>query len=341
MTALHSDLFHSFSNHMPCGTMSCRPLNQDWRDRQQAKQQKDDYNHQAPLLMERWICETQSTLDARGWQPLPSASYIDPRTTPEMGTTYMLQSVADVEQDQQDLGPSSVVGQMDPGIVLSSETSRSGSSDLELCDSTPKPRFCGFQRPSNAEVGQSASISYRSAIYATKPCGGSTSPALSPCKSSSIETQCAISCRPSTSGLSDDSNPSTDTETPTKTIKSACHRRKRQRLPHTAVERHYRENLKAHIESLRQKVPLLSWPVKPNAEPSSSLLPDGPRRSKCDVLKGAIDYISVIERANTALENEIEVLKAQVSGLQALLNIALPSPCESDMLSVVNIQVRG
>ena len=107
--------------------------------------------------------------------------------------------------------------------------------------------------------------------------------------------------------------------------------RKRQRIPHTAVERRYRENLNAHLERLRQTVPSLASRRTSGAIPLLSnhhrgsestttpvvvALSDGAKPSKCEILNGAIEHIGAVERENSALHDEVKELRARVEDLQ-------------------------
>lgn len=89
--------------------------------------------------------------------------------------------------------------------------------------------------------------------------------------------------------------------------------KKRQRIPHTAVERRYRENLNAHLEKLRQTVPSLASRKGPGKEGGEG----GVKPSKCEILSGAIDYIGAIDRENALLKNEIRTLRGQVAEYEA------------------------
>lgn len=111
--------------------------------------------------------------------------------------------------------------------------------------------------------------------------------------------------------------------------------RKRQRIPHTAVERRYRENLNAHLERLRQTIPSLATrrssagltnPAISSAtshhrcsEPTllpSSAASDGAKPSKCEILNGAIEHIGAVGRENATLREEVKDLRARVEDLQ-------------------------
>lgn len=114
--------------------------------------------------------------------------------------------------------------------------------------------------------------------------------------------------QPSSDEEDDDFNPAAEEAT-----KSGCGKggKKRQRIPHTAVERRYRENLNAHLDKLRQAVPSLASRKGPGKEG------EGVRPSKCEILSGAIDHIGAVDRDNAALRNEVRALRQQVGEFEA------------------------
>lgn len=120
--------------------------------------------------------------------------------------------------------------------------------------------------------------------------------------------------------------------------------RKRPRVPHTAVERRYRDKFNAHIERLRQTVPVLASGCgrgglhlpgpglqsiirqnshRPNTAPPVQSLPNGARPSKSEILIGAIKYIHAVELENVAAREEIEDLKFRLRDLDNWYSIAL------------------
>ncbi|KAI4727906.1 hypothetical protein E4T49_04325 [Aureobasidium sp. EXF-10728] len=74
--------------------------------------------------------------------------------------------------------------------------------------------------------------------------------------------------------------------------------RGRKRIPHTAVERRYRENLNLHLENLRHAMPFLQAAQRRRA----SDVNDPMKPSKCEILVGALEYIK-------RLESEVKELK--------------------------------
>ena len=92
--------------------------------------------------------------------------------------------------------------------------------------------------------------------------------------------------------------------------------RKRQRIPHTAVERRYRENLNAHLDKLRQAVPPLAARKGPGGGKGAEG-GEGAKPSKCEILSGAIDHIGVLNKENADLKNEKKALRARIEDMQS------------------------
>ncbi|KAK3656586.1 hypothetical protein LTR56_002934 [Elasticomyces elasticus] len=79
--------------------------------------------------------------------------------------------------------------------------------------------------------------------------------------------------------------------------------RKRQRVPHTTVERRYRENINAHLVKLWKSLPA-SGPWATTSE-TGDAWQDGVKPSKCDILKGAITCIEALDKENKALKSRL------------------------------------
>lgn len=88
--------------------------------------------------------------------------------------------------------------------------------------------------------------------------------------------------------------------------------RKRQRIPHTAVERRYRENLNSHLDKLRQTVPSLAARGTKPGDANH----DGAKPSKCEILNGAIEHIGALDKENESLKIEAKLLKSHVEELE-------------------------
>ena len=78
-------------------------------------------------------------------------------------------------------------------------------------------------------------------------------------------------------------------------------RRGRKRIPHTAVERRYRENLNLHLENLRYAVPHVQAAQRRRASDAN----DPMKPSKCEVLLGALEYIKQLESENKQLKQKL------------------------------------
>ncbi|EMF15733.1 uncharacterized protein SEPMUDRAFT_123955 [Sphaerulina musiva SO2202] len=89
--------------------------------------------------------------------------------------------------------------------------------------------------------------------------------------------------------------------------------RKRQRIPHTAVERRYRENLNAHLDKLRQTVPALA------SKPGEGI-GEGVKPSKCEILIGAIEHIGALDIENSGLKTEVRALRSRLEDLERWCN---------------------
>ncbi|EME48136.1 hypothetical protein DOTSEDRAFT_123136 [Dothistroma septosporum NZE10] len=92
--------------------------------------------------------------------------------------------------------------------------------------------------------------------------------------------------------------------------------RKRQRIPHTAVERRYRENLNAHLDKLRQNVPSLASKRPAGAGKGNDGIGEGVKPSKCEILNGAIEHIGALGKENAALEMEVIALRSRLEHLE-------------------------
>ncbi|KAH0168077.1 hypothetical protein KCU67_g3627, partial [Aureobasidium melanogenum] len=77
--------------------------------------------------------------------------------------------------------------------------------------------------------------------------------------------------------------------------------RNRKRIPHTAVERRYRENLNSQLEKLRYAVPHVQAAQRRRA----SDINDPMKPSKCEVLVGALEYIKKLESENKELKKRL------------------------------------
>lgn len=100
--------------------------------------------------------------------------------------------------------------------------------------------------------------------------------------------------------------------------------RKRQRIPHTAVERRYRENLNAHLDKLRQTVPALASRRLSSAQAQGKCVEaEGAKPSKCEILNGAIEYIGGLDRENRGLRDEVKMLRGRLEDLERWYSASL------------------
>ncbi|GIZ36988.1 hypothetical protein CKM354_000045200 [Cercospora kikuchii] len=96
--------------------------------------------------------------------------------------------------------------------------------------------------------------------------------------------------------------------------------RKRQRIPHTAVERRYRENLNAHLDKLRQTVPALASKRAGGVGKPGDGIGEGVKPSKCEILNGAIEHIGALGKENAALKTEVKALRSRLEDLERWCN---------------------
>jgi len=82
--------------------------------------------------------------------------------------------------------------------------------------------------------------------------------------------------------------------------------RTKQRIPHTTVERRYRENLNLHLQKLRLSLPNLQSAQRKQLLSELDNSDDAPKPSKCEILIGAVDYISQLEAENARLKREMQ-----------------------------------
>jgi hypothetical protein len=100
-------------------------------------------------------------------------------------------------------------------------------------------------------------------------------------------------------------------------LKEARYSKARCRVPHSLVERRYRNHLNDQIEALRLVVPLVRDDANvPNVEDSS--VPLRPV-SKAEVVSAATTYIESLESDKARLLGLVDKLREQVNGLQKLV----------------------
>ncbi|KAF2166379.1 hypothetical protein M409DRAFT_66821 [Zasmidium cellare ATCC 36951] len=95
--------------------------------------------------------------------------------------------------------------------------------------------------------------------------------------------------------------------------------RPHRRIPHTIIERRYRDNLNTQIETLRLSLPSLknAYVCSPDVE-DSALPPRLP--SKAMIIATAATYIKEVEAERNAAFESVRELQAQVGDLQRLVS---------------------
>lgn len=97
---------------------------------------------------------------------------------------------------------------------------------------------------------------------------------------------------------------------------------KRNRIPHSIVERRYRNNINAQIDALATKVPLTSQRQRCasstlDIEELAAYQARGP--SKAEVLASTISYIEQLEEKSKNADAAMNAMRAQIAGLQKLV----------------------
>ncbi|KAH6723689.1 hypothetical protein BKA61DRAFT_14679 [Leptodontidium sp. MPI-SDFR-AT-0119] len=91
---------------------------------------------------------------------------------------------------------------------------------------------------------------------------------------------------------------------------------------HNAIEKRYRTNLKAKIESLREGVPSLCGPNNNVGEEYSNGQGDGKssqqKYGKADILMKALEYIQYLEKTTQRLAGGVDTLKTRVGAFERL-----------------------
>ncbi|OQO12220.1 hypothetical protein B0A48_02861 [Cryoendolithus antarcticus] len=90
------------------------------------------------------------------------------------------------------------------------------------------------------------------------------------------------------------------------------------RVPHSVVERRYRNNLRSQLDTLTSKVPVLkdNYPCALDIEDSSRSV-KGP--SKAVVISAAVKHIERLEADNVRAADFVRSLQDQIQGLQRLI----------------------
>lgn len=333
--------------------MPDQPSDQDWQHQQQQhhqSQQSNNYIPPMPVFTNHWTPQTQAPTNTQQNPHLLGMTGMDRRYFHEDTPPYLAYSStvassnniispcfpAENAWSDMDIGTPSIASNFEsPQEPMESYIpTQSNTSRLQ-----PPPRVPSNGRNPHAHA---PSISPQHEIADPMSVDRPTIPGRSQTEPSKVPQASKASKSPNIkASASDESDedfvPSESNQVPKPPAAASNRGRKRQRIPHTAVERRYRENLNAHLERLRQTVPSLAsrrasggLPLvtannptttghrasDPNPIPAVALLSDGAKPSKCEILNGAIEHIGAVERENAALRDEVKELRARVEDLQ-------------------------
>jgi hypothetical protein len=105
--------------------------------------------------------------------------------------------------------------------------------------------------------------------------------------------------------------PSTDATRRTNSFPSPA---RKGRLPHSAIERRYRDNLNAQLEALRSVLPNLKDLKSPDGDESGKL-----PITKAVIISAAIKYIEQMHAETMQMNERVGALQQRISGLQKLV----------------------
>jgi len=305
----------------------------DWQQEQQQKQQQYNQHHgyygQVPLLNTQYGASGQPHRSSQQ-QPY-GMGHVDRRVFHDETSGYMLYSTGDStphglmspdyhagQQWPPNLDLNAAASFRSPTDAMTSYPPHSGEDVARLQLNAQVSGSTRQQAPSlspNQQPGEPMHLdhTYRPPMVPRS--------ATAPVKASRNSTT-----RPTGAG-SDDSDEDLVPDD-FQDIKSSSTRggRKRQRIPHTAVERRYRENLNAHLERLRQTVPnLASRQTQGTSSTGQPTIIESAKPSKCEILNGAIEHIGVLDRENQTLKSENTELRTRVDDLNRWYSATLRS----------------
>jgi hypothetical protein len=345
MTALHSTFTPSFHGHGPFDTMPDQPSDQDWQHQQQHQhnQQSNSYIPHMPMLTNQWAPQTQPQSNTQQHQQLLGMAgmerrYFQDDTTPFMAfsstgaSNNLISPCYPAENTWSDMDMNTPSNFDSPQEPIDTFVPNQPTHSHLL-----PPRIPGNVRHQHAHAPiTSPHLESTDQMSVDRP--SMPRAQTDPGKNNQVRSGKTANIKASGSDESDDDFVPSESNQNSKPATTNSNRgRKRQRIPHTAVERRYRENLNAHLERLRQTVPSLASrrtsgaiPLMSNhhnpssghraSEPSTApvvaLLSDGAKPSKCEILNGAIEHIGAVERENGALRDEVKELRARVEDLQ-------------------------
>lgn len=362
MTALQSTFAPSFHGHGPFDTMPDQIAdNQDWQNQHQHGQHPNSYIPHMPMLTNQWAPQSQP-------QPSTPQHQQQQQQLFGMNRRYFQDDAPSFMAYSSTNPASNLISPCFPAENAWSDIDMNTPSNFDSPQEPIESFIPNQSTPTHLQPPQLPSTTRHSQAHAPI-----TSPHQDPTDQMSVDrpgmpgrsqTEPSKSHHPgrpskianikaSGSDDSDDdfvpseaNQASRSTTQPANNNNTTNNRgRKRQRIPHTAVERRYRENLNAHLERLRQTVPALATrrtpsgiPLvsnslnasghrvsEPNTAPVVALLSDGAKPSKCEILNGAIEHIGAVERENGALREEVKDLRARVEDLQRWYSATLQS----------------
>lgn len=343
MTALHSSFAPSFHGHGPFDTMPDQTSDQDWQHHHPHSQQSNSYIPHMPMLTNQWAPQSQPQSNTQQHQQMLGMASMDRRYFQDDTPPFMAYSTTGASNN--------LISPCFPAENAWSDIDMNTPSNFDspqepietFVPNQPNhahllpPRIPGNTRHPHTHA---PITSPRQEITDPMSVDRPTMPGRSqtePVKGQHGRASKTANIKVSGSDESDDDFVPSECNQNSKPATTTSNRgRKRQRIPHTAVERRYRENLNAHLERLRQTVPALASrrvsgniPLlsnnhnagghrgsEPNTAPVVALLSDGAKPSKCEILNGAIEHIGAVERENGALREEVKELRARVEDLQ-------------------------
>lgn len=355
MTALQSTFAPSFHGHGPFDTMPDQLAdNQDWQNQHQHGQHPNSYIPHMPMLTNQWAPQSQPQPSTpQHQQQLIGMAGMNRRYFPEDAQSFMPFSSTNP--------PNNLISPCFPTENAWSDIDMNTPSNFDSPQEPIESFIPNQSTPSHLQPPQIPSNTRHPHAHApiTSPRQDATEqmsvdrPSMpgrsqtEPVKGQHGRASKTANIKASGSDDSDEDFVPSEANQNSKTTTPASNNRgrKRQRIPHTAVERRYRENLNAHLERLRQTVPALATrrtsggiPLvsnshhpsghrvsEPNTGPVVALLSDGAKPSKCEILNGAIEHIGAVERENGALRDEVKELRARVEDLQRWYSATLQS----------------
>lgn len=332
--------------------MPDQPADQDWQHQQHHSQQQNNYIPPMPMLTNQWAPQTQPQSAAQQQRQMLGLSGMDRRFFHEENSSYMPYTGPGASNNLISPGfpPESTWSDMDIGTpsygspndpLDSYSQSQTDNTRLRLpSNATAKHHTPSLSPHLDGPDPMSLDQHHQPQARPSLPGRSQTAPAGKNPHSTKSSKDPTIK-----SSISDENEAESDedfvpsSESATKHLAHPAHAtnpttasnrgRKRQRIPHTAVERRYRENLNAHLERLRQAVPSLATssgtlnsshahvnalpgPTPTGAPGLNSGVGESARPSKCEILNGAIEHIGAVERENAVLRGECEGLRRRV-----------------------------